>query len=255
MASFNVLWLAIKDLFDELFSLIVVNLFWVVLSAPLLLVALYLVGTGATVLGIAVGLLAVLPMAPSTAGLYTVAQRIAEGRVISWRLFFKGFRDYLLLSWRVYGLWAGGLALILSNMRFYSTLNSILPLLLLGLFMSILIIWLGIFIYIGPLMVLQADKRLRLIARNAILMVMVRPVFTLLTGLFMLLLGLGLGVLTGGLLPILVTFSFLAIWSFRATSRVIADDEARRTARQEQDAASNRINTDKGRGGQVRPPD
>jgi len=255
MASFKVLWLAIKDLFDELFSLIVVNLFWVVLSAPLLLVAIYLVGTGALVLGIVVGLLAVLPMGPATAGLYIIAQRITEGRVISWRLFFNGFREYLLLSWQVYGLWAAGLALILSNMRFYSSLDSMLPLLLLGLFMSILIIWLGILIYVGPLMLLQADKRLRLIARNAVLMVMVRPVFTLLTGILMLLLGFGLGVVTGGLLPLLVTFSFLAVWSFRATSRVIADDEARRAAQQEEAAATNRINTDKGRGGQVRPRD
>ncbi len=252
MAGFRVFWLAIKDLFDELFTLIVVNLLWVVISAPLALFALYLLGAGALVPGIVVGLLAVLPMAPSNAGLYAVAQRVTEGRVISWRIFFEGFREYLVLSWQIYGLWAIGMALILANLGFYSRTDSLLALMLLGLFVALLVVWLGLLIYIGPLMLLQADKRLRLIARNAFLMVFSRPFFTLLTGFLMLLLGVVAGVATGGFLPLLVTFAFLAVWSFRATSRLIADDEARRAAQQEQ-AANNRANTDKGRGGQVRP--
>jgi hypothetical protein len=56
---------------------------------------------------------------------------------------------------------------------------------------------------------------------------------------------------------LLLTFSFLAIWSFRATSTLVADAEARRAAQEERAAAavSNSLNTDKGRGGQVRPRD
>jgi L-lactate permease len=124
---------------------------------------------------------------------------------------------------------------------------------LMGLFMAFLVVWLGVLIYLGPLMLLQVDKRLRLIARNAFLMVLSRPFFTLFTGLLMLLLGVVVGIVTGGLLPLLITFAFLAIWSFRATSRLIADDEARRANQQEQ--ALSQANTDKGRGGQVRPRD
>jgi hypothetical protein len=255
MGTFRVFWLSIKDTFDEMFSLVVVNLLWVLINAPLIGLAAILIIEGATVLGIVVLLLAVLLMAPANAGLYTVAQRVTEGRVVSWRLFFQGFREHLMLSWRVYGVWTLGLVLILSNMSFYAGMGSSLGSFLLILFLYILLVWVGLLIYIGPLMLLQSDKRIRVIARNAVFMVFGRPIFTLITLVLMALLGVVLGVVVP-LLPLLLTFIFLAIWSFRATTTLIAEAEARRAARQEQAAeAANRANTDKGRSGQIRPRD
>ncbi len=255
MGTFRVFWLSIKDTFDEMFSLVVINLLWVLINAPLMGLAAFLIIEGATVLGIVVLLLAVLLMAPANAGLYTVAQRVTEGRVVSWRLFFEGFREYLVLSWQVYGVWTLGLVLILSNMSFYARMGSNLGSFLLILFLYILLVWVGLLIYIGPLMLLQSDKRIRVIARNAVFMVFGRPVFTLITLVLMALLGVVLGVVVP-LLPLILTFMFLAIWSFRATTTLIAEAEARRAARQEQAAeAANRVNTDKGRSGQIRPRD
>jgi len=256
MGTFRVFWLSIKDTFDEMFSLVVINLLWVLINAPLMGLAAFLIIEGATVPGIVVLLLAVLLMAPANAGLYTVAQRVTEGRVVSWRLFFEGFREYLMLSWRVYGIWTLGLILILSNMSFYARMGSNLGSFLLILFVYFLFVWVGLLIYIGPLMLLQSDKRIRVIARNAIFMVFGRPVFTLITLVLMALLGVGLGAVSYGLLPLVLTFIFLAIWSCRATTTLIADAEARRATRQEQAAeAANRANTDKGRSGQIRPRD
>jgi uncharacterized membrane protein YesL len=255
MGTFRVFWLSIKDTFDEMFSLVVINLLWVLINAPLMGLAAFLIIEGATVPGIVVLLLAVLLMAPANAGLYTVAQRVTEGRVVSWRLFFEGFREYLMLSWRVYGVWTLGLVLILSNMSFYARMGSNLGSFLLILFVYFLLVWVGLLIYIGPLMLLQSDKRIRVIARNAVFMVFGRPVFTLITLVLMALLGVVLGVVVP-LLPLILTFMFLAIWSFRATTTLIAEAEARRAARQEQAAeAANRANTDKGRSGQIRPRD
>jgi hypothetical protein len=51
-------------------------------------------------------------------------------------------------------------------------------------------------------------------------------------------------------LPILITFSFLALWGFRATLTLIAEEEARRTTATEKALAQS---GDKGRSGQVRP--
>src|SRR6266487_1165135 len=246
MGTFRVFWLSIKDTFDEMFSLVVINLLWVLINAPLMGLAAFLIIEGATVPGIVVLLLAVLVMAPANAGLYTVAQRVTEGRVVSWRLFFEGFREYLMLSWQVYGIWTLGLVLILSNMSFYARMGSNLGSFLLILFLYILLVWVGLLIYIGPLMLLQSDKRIRVIARNAVFMVFGRPVFTLITLVLMALLGVVLGVVVP-LLPLILTFMFLAIWSFRATTTLIAEAEARRAARQEQAAeAANGVNTDKG---------
>ena len=256
MSIFRVLWLSLKDVFDELFTLMAINLLWVAISAPLVLVAVFLISAGSTVLGILVALLAVLPMAPANAGLYIVAQRVTEGRVIAWRLFFEGFREYLRLSWQVYGLWMIGLILIVGNLTFYSGIGSGLISFVRILLLYLLIVWFGLLIYIGPLMVLQTDKRLRVIARNAFLMVFGRPIFTLVTLILMALLGVALGTFVP-ILPLLLTFSLLAIWSFRATKTLVADAEARRAAQEERvaAAASNPTSTEKGRGGQVRPRD
>jgi uncharacterized membrane protein YesL len=231
-------------------------LIWVALSAPLVVVAAFLLGAGSTVLGVLVALLAILPLAPANAGLYTIAQRVSEGRVIAWRLFFEGFREYLRLSWQVYGLWALGLLLIASNFSFYGGIASGVGAFVRILLLYLLIVWFGLLIYIGPLMVLQTDKRLRVIARNAFLMVFGRPIFTLVTLILMALLGVVLGTFVP-ILPLLLTFSFLAIWSFRATKSLVADAEARRAAQEEQAAAaaSNPRSNEKGRSGQVRPRD
>jgi uncharacterized membrane protein YesL len=256
MIIFRVLWLSLKDVFDELFPLMAINLLWVAISAPLVLLAAFMVNVGSTALGIIIALLAVLPLAPSNAGLYIVAQRVSEGRVIAWRLFFEGFREYLKLSWQVYGLWVIGLLLIVSNLTFYSGTGASLGALVRILLLYLLLVWFGLLIYIGPLMILQTDKRIRVIARNAFLMVFGRPLFTLITLILMALLGVALSTILP-ILPLLLTFSFLAIWSFRATAALVADAEARRAALEERAAPtpSNPVSTEKGRGGQVRPRD
>lgn len=251
--SFKAFWQSVKELFDELFALAIVNLIWVVINLPLALIAGTLLLNNALGAAGIVALLAVVPMAPATAGLYTVAQRVTEGRVISWRVFFEGFREYRMISWQVYGLWALGLALILVNIQFYLQLNSTIGSFLTILFLYLLAIWFALLIYIGPLMLLQTDKRLRVIARNAFLMVLGRPVFTLSTVIMMAVIIVVSVFLR--LLPFLLTFAFLALWSLRATMALIADAEARRIARDEAaaKAAGNRANVEKGRGGQIRP--
>jgi uncharacterized membrane protein YesL len=251
MTVFTTFWLSIKDLFDELFSLTLANVLWLVISAPLAIIAGLFIYVGSLGLGAVVALLDVLLVAPATAGLYCVAQRVVEGRVTSWRVFFAGFREYLLPSWRVYGLWALGLMLILINLQFYNRVNSSVGLFLNILFLYVLLVWLALLIYIGPLLLLQSDKRIRVIARNAFLMALGRPIFTLLTLIMMLVIFVASLWLV--IVPFVLTFAFLALWSFRATSKLIADTEARRAAR------AGKVVTDpppvKGRGGQVRPRD
>ncbi len=79
--SFKAFWQSIKELFDELFGLAIVNLIWVMINLPLALIAGTLLLNNALGEATIVALLAVVPMAPATAGLYTVAQRVTEGRV------------------------------------------------------------------------------------------------------------------------------------------------------------------------------
>ncbi|HEX9369878.1 MAG TPA: hypothetical protein VF897_02695, partial [Roseiflexaceae bacterium] len=55
------------------------------------------------------------------------------------------------------------------------------------------------------------------------------------------------------ILPLVATFAFLALWSFRATLTLIAEADARRAAEHAETQAGPA--RDKGRGGQIRPRD
>src|SRR5436190_2162054 len=116
---FRVFWLSIKDLFDELFLLLGINVLWVLINLPLAALVVFLLFGGAFVPASIALLLLVLTLGPTNAGLYTVAQRVTEGRTASFRLFFEGLRQNFKLSWQIYGLWMFGLVLILFNLQFY----------------------------------------------------------------------------------------------------------------------------------------
>jgi uncharacterized membrane protein YesL len=239
-------WRSIKDLFEELFILALVNILWLLINAPAAIALLFFAnGLGAFLLVLMLG---VITIGPSTAGVYAIAERVTEGRTSSWRHFFQGMRAYAVLSWKVYGLWMLGLVVILFNLRFYNNTGNTVSTFLMVVFLYIALIWFSLLIYIGPLMFLQTDKQIRTIARNAALMAFGRPIFTGVTLVLMAVIA-----IASYLLPIIVllaTFSFLAVWSFRATLTLIAEAEARRAAAEE---AALTKPADKGRSGQIRP--
>jgi uncharacterized membrane protein YesL len=249
MNIFRTFWKSGKELFEELFVLAIANLLWVLINAPVALLLLLLSGAGLGVTLLLL-LLGVLSFGPANMGLYAIAERITEGRTASWRNFFEGLREYAVLSWKIYGLWMAVLIVILFNLQFYNLSQNVLISLLSVVFLYFLIVWFGLLIYIGPLIRLQTDKRIRTIARNAALMTFGRPIFTIVTLILMVVI-----TVTSIWLPILLilaTASFLALWSFRATLTLIAEAEARRSAAEDKAAATM---ADKGRGGQVRPRD
>jgi uncharacterized membrane protein YesL len=248
MNIFRTLWKSLKDLFEDLFILAFVNILWIVINAPLAVFVFFSLQS-ITALSIAL-LLSVLTLGPTNAGLYAVAERVTDGRTSSWRDFVAGMRAYPVLSWKIYGLWMLGLVIILVNLQFYTQSDTTIAAFLRILFLYFTVVWFGFLMYIGPLMLLQSDKRIRTIARNAALMTFGRPVFTLVTLALMALITVASIWLP--ILFLLATASFLAIWSFRAVLTLIAEADARRAAAEEK-AGSVNTTTDKGRGGQIRP--
>ncbi|MFO7167343.1 MAG: hypothetical protein DIU80_004870 [Chloroflexota bacterium] len=257
MGAFRTFWQAGRDLFDELFGLMFANLLWLLISMPLLGLAFFLFAAGSPLAAGVVALLSVLLFAPANAGLTLIAQRVVEGRTFEWRLFFEGFREPRVLSWQIYGLWMIGLLLILVNLGFYGQLANGIGAFLTVLFLYILVIWFSLLIYLGPLSIIQTDRRVRTVWRNALILALSRPFFTLLTTFLM-------GIIATlsiwiPLLLILLTAAFFAVWGFRATTNVIAEAEERRRALEEKRAAAAPSGAppaqEKGRGGQVRPRD
>src|SRR5947209_3451644 len=157
MNIFPTLWKSLKDLFEDLFILALVNILWILINA-LPAVAAFFALRNPSALYI-VMLLSVLTLGPSNAGLYAVAERVTDGRTSSWRDFIGGMRAYPVLSWKVYGLWMLGLIVILVNLQFYSLNGTTIASFLYVLFLYFTVVWFGFLMYIGPLMQLQTDKR------------------------------------------------------------------------------------------------
>ena len=231
MRAFRAFWAACKDLFDELLLLAICNILWLFISGPLLVLSYASLAGGFLVIGIAFALLAVLPLGPATAGLAAVAHRVAEGRASTWRDFFSGMRRYARTSWIVMGVWMIVWILIIVDLVFYSNVPNTFGFTMMVFWFNMMLLWFGALIYLFPLVVLQETPSLRLLARNAFLMTMGRPIFTLINLVLM-----AIFVVLSLILPVLplfLTFAFFAQWSMRATLELVKEAEERRAALEE----------------------
>lgn len=244
---FRALGKALRDLFDDFLLLTVCNLLWAALSLPLWWAALLPLLNGAWLLAFAIALLGVLPAGPATAGLFYVAHRVADGRAAKIRDFFHGMRQYARQGWVIVGIATASFILIFYNLSFYTRVDNIFGAIMLGLWLYGLIFWLGLLLYAPALVFLQEEPDLRLVARNAFLMALGRPIFTFLT--IVLMLAIVLLSLFLVVAPFLITVALLALWSISAARQLIDDARRRREAAEGAAAAPE----EKGRKGQVRP--
>lgn len=248
--AFRTFWVALCDLVDELWVLMVCNLIWSLICLPLLLLTLVLFSQGFVWLTIGSGLLAVLLLAATTVGLYNVAWRVAEGRAIHVRDFFEGMRRYMLVSWRTTGLWGSGLLIMLVNVQFYSRLSNLFGMVLTAFWLAALLIWLSMLLYLFPLLLIRPKTRWWVHMRYAFALVMGRPLFTLVTLALMLLVTLLTALLP--VLPLVVTVVLLAQWSMRAALLLLKEAEAYHAASRPTLMNDGPL-PEKGRKGQIRP--
>ncbi|MCX7790372.1 MAG: hypothetical protein N2378_07000 [Chloroflexaceae bacterium] len=247
---FQALGKAVRDLFDDVFLLLLCNLIWAAMSLPLWVIAVSALAQGAPLAALLAGMLGALPAGPANAGLFYVAHRVTDGRATKITDFFIGMRLYLRPALLLTLIAAGGMLLILFNLGFYLGMNSILGGLLLGLWLYLLLFWLGLTLYAYPLIMLQDVPSLRLIGRNALLLSLGRPIYTGVT-LFLMAIVLVLSLIL--VVPmVLITPAFFAVWATCAARALIADARRRREEA-EAGAASAPPAEERGRKGQVRP--
>jgi uncharacterized membrane protein YesL len=240
---------SLRDLFDDFLLLIACNLLWALLSLPLWALAFLLLSAGIPALAATAALLGVLPAGPATIALYYVAHRITDGRATKIVDFFGAMRQHARIGIMLTGIALAGLLMILFNLGFYLSVNNAFGGAMLGLWIYLLVFWLGLMLYAFPLAFLQDQPDLRLIARNAFLMSVGRPIFTFLTLVLMaLILGLSLFLVVPA---VLLTVAYLPVWATRATRQLIDDARRRREAAEE--AGGAQAVNEKGRKGQVRP--
>jgi len=158
---FRVFWEALKDFWDELFLLALMNIVTVLLAIP------------------------VVTLPPALAGLWNVANRVAQGKAIGWSDYFEGFRRYFWKAWGLALLNILVVIIVVTNLWFYTPGNApfeIHP--TLGLWMrafwvAVALLWLALQMYPLALLLEQEDQRLRVALRNTAVIFIANPGFTL----------------------------------------------------------------------------
>jgi hypothetical protein len=192
--ALRVVFKTLKDLWGEMFSLALMNLF--------------------TLLCLAV----VIPGPPAMMALYAVCNRVANDYAISWEHYFAAFRQHAAKAWLYAIVALAFTALILFNLWWYGAAFAGTPWgpWVQGAWLAALLFWLVANFYVGPLYIEQQDRRWRVALRNAVLLVGAHPLFTLVvlaaSGLLV-----GLSLL---ITPLFVLLG-LAIWALLGSEAVV----------------------------------
>jgi uncharacterized membrane protein YesL len=147
---------SLRDLYGEMLVLVVANLLWFGLS------------------------LLVIPIPPALMGMMYLANRVAHGQAVRVGLFFDGFRRYFTRSWQVALLNLVAGIIVWVNIWFYDRFDAWPAQVLQLLWVYALVVWTLIQLYVLPLLLEQREPRVLLALRNAALLVVTDPVFTLL---------------------------------------------------------------------------
>ena len=177
--ALSLVWRSVKDFWDDFVLLVMMNMLWV-LAAALPLAPLWLLGGTLPILALGLAVLLLLPLPVVTGGLFYVANQITRGVATSWETFATGVRRYWLKSLVVALINVVVLFLIGVNIRFYASVlegawAAVVPIvwLVLGVY------WLLVQVFWFPMILELENEKTLLALRNASLMAIVTPGFSL----------------------------------------------------------------------------
>ncbi|MBN1811469.1 MAG: DUF624 domain-containing protein [Anaerolineae bacterium] len=191
----RITWQSMKALWGDLLILMLMNLATI---APVILIVFFFYEMAESLMAdhlVLAGIFAVLavipliPLPPAIAGLWSVANRVADELAIHWSDYLEGFRRYF---WKSLGLALINilvLAILLSNVWFYTpnnnpfNLDSNINLVIRMFFLLLTVLWLAYQMYPMALLLEQEDQRLRIALRNAGVLFLARPGFGILLAL------------------------------------------------------------------------
>jgi len=186
-SAFRVVVKTFKDIWGEMFSLVLMNLFTLLcVVAPLAIIFLasQLLGAPPSLPVVAAALVisAISPFGSAAwVALYHVGNRIANDYAVSWDFYFAAFRQHLKKSW-VFGIFALFVtAAIPINIVWYpqafgdQTWVSWVQ----GAWLALGLFWLAISFYVTAFYAEQEKKSWRVALRNAAVIAAANPIFTL----------------------------------------------------------------------------
>ncbi|OGO20573.1 MAG: hypothetical protein A2Z14_15985 [Chloroflexi bacterium RBG_16_48_8] len=219
-----------SDIWSESFLLILFNVIWVLGSAPGLLLLAYGAITRAVLL-LLIGFITIIPWPFLTFSLFHMAYEVGEGKAIGFRRFFVLGRQV----WRQAYLWGGMnlvvIPILVANISFYSnpdapwggnTIGTVVS----SFFISIAIFWMVLqefALTVYPRLEKPGIRNTLSFAAQIILRWPIPALSATFISLCFCLISFFIPIL-----PILITFSFIAVLANRAMAEILAEDSRRK---------------------------
>lgn len=229
MRNLKVIGKALLDVYDNMFSLLLMNLIWIALAAlpigamtstlqtaseDLAMVA------GVPVMLFVLALALVLLSSPAHYALAVMARKVAEYESVSVRDFLGAMRQHVRRAWLMGLVAVVGTALVLMNLSFYMTVGGWGPALV-PFFLLITAVWFLIVLYLFPMAVITEGGPLRVL-RNSVIVIMRYPGLSIATGVMALLL---IGLSSVLIIPwVIITMSALTALGTRAVRSAVRRD-------------------------------
>jgi uncharacterized membrane protein YesL len=194
MGAFRVIAKSARDLFDDMLPMVLMNMLSLLCHLTI-------------VLG-----------PPSAAAMHAMCHRSALGLAFNWSTYWQAFRQYFGKSWLLFLPSAVALFLIGFNFAWYGLTfpEAGWSQWVQGAWLAVFALWSAVGFYIMPFLIMQEEKRVRTAIRNAALVAVSNPVYTLILLLF----GVLLTVVNLVIIP-LVFFFGLVVWAMLANQAVV----------------------------------
>lgn len=181
MIAFRALGAAFMQLYTHAVASFVSNAASLVLSLPIVGIALgvALLMRSFLLLPIAVAVLVCILPNPAAAGTQFLNHLLAHGDYLTLGDYRAGLREYFVFSLRCWIVSLAITVVLAGNAVFYTRLNTPFSGFLAVLWLFALFIWLSAQLYAYPLILQQEVRKVLVVYRNALLLVVARPIYTL----------------------------------------------------------------------------
>lgn len=211
---------SLRDFWDEFVPLVMMNVLWSV-AAALPFLILLLLGDLSLPLRLALSLLMLLPAFVFTGALCFVTNQVARGKTANWGMFSTGLQRFWAKSLVVGVINLLALVLLISNLQFYAVvLEGAWTNFALSLWLVVGLYWGLVQIFWFPMILELENEKVLLGLRNAVVMVIISPGFSISLGLILLVLSVLCVVLS--VPAVLVMASFLLLVANHATRSRLA---------------------------------
>lgn len=172
--AMNVFWQTLKDTWEELYNLAIVNLVWLFCFVPVTVITV----TQSPYIVLPAFLLALILVPSATVGVYYCTYRVAQGKTFHFADFLDGVKIYWWRSliWLVVN--AVVIFLIRTNLLFYPTIiQGPLIVLVGGLWLAVFVFWVSMQLYFWPMLMRQEQTKMLLAWRNSAYLLLANPFF------------------------------------------------------------------------------